>query len=61
MRHGQAIVEQGTGYKGDLYRVLVYGEGPPPYRQTGWHLHALYSTLEQAQHERDRLNGRGGR
>lgn len=55
------IVEAGTGYKGDQYRVLVHGEGPPPYRQTGWWLHGLYSTLAAAQAERDRLLRQGGR
>lgn len=56
MRHGTAIVEQGTGHRGDRWRVLVYGEGPAPYRQVGWHLHALYWNPDTARHERDRLN-----
>lgn len=57
----KVIVEPGTGYKGDQYRVLAYGEGPAPYRQTGWWLQGLYSTLEAAQASRDSLIRKGGR
>ena len=57
----RVIVEAGTGYKGDQYRVLAYGQGPAPYRQTGWWLHSLYSTLAAAQRERERLLRQGGR
>lgn len=53
----QAIVEPGTGYHTDQYRVLVH-ERQGPYAQLAWWPVAHYATLAEAQAHRDRLNGR---
>lgn len=55
MRDHQAIVEYGTGWHDDQYRVLVYGRAGT-YSQIGWHIDSHHSTLAAAQRRRDQIN-----
>lgn len=54
----RVIVEPGTGWHADQWRVLVHGR-QGPYRQLAWWPMAPNPTLREAQEHRDRLNTEG--